>query len=165
MTYLLLTALCFIAAVTVNSVSVYAQKDNKTYDKFRHGLLIHTLVITPFWAFFIAMVGGLNQAVNIVIPSIPGIGLVLIIVAASMLGLSIKEVGAQALVNGNFFSKKTTVHSKSGIYKFLRDPIYDGYFVMFIGYGLFYANAAFFVLATLSFLGLNVIESHIEKIA
>jgi protein-S-isoprenylcysteine O-methyltransferase Ste14 len=83
------------------------------------------------------------------------------VVAVLLVAASIKTIGLQALTNGNFFGKAKV--TKSNIYRYLNNPIYDGYFLLFIALGLLYGNAVFYVLALQSFIGLNLIETYFER--
>jgi protein-S-isoprenylcysteine O-methyltransferase Ste14 len=164
MTYFTLTLLSVILAITVNSVSVYLQKHRRVYDKFDNGLMVHSIVITPCWVIFALLLSELNQVYEIDIPEYPVAGYLLIGIAICLFVASIRQIGSGALINANFFQKQETKPVKSGVYKYLKNPIYDSYFLVFIGLGLALSNATFFIIAGISFIGLNIIESKIERI-
>lgn len=164
MGYLLLTSLILVLAIAVNSTSVYFQKDRRFYDRFDSGLLVHGLVITPLWLVFALLLAELNQTFGIDMPEYPIVGYLLIVVALSLFVMSIKQVGSSALVNANFFQKSKVKPISTGVYKFLKNPIYDSYFLLFIGLGFALSNAAFFIIAGISYIGLNIIESKVERI-
>jgi len=164
MVYLILTTLSLILAVAVNSTSVYLQKHKLFYDKFERGLLVHGLTITPFWVLFALLLSGLNGTYKIDIPEYLGVGYLSVIIAIGLFVVSIRQLGLGALVNANFFKKNSIKPVSLGIYKLFKDPIYDSYFLLFIGLGFAMSNAAFFIIATISFIGLNIIESKVERI-
>jgi len=161
--YLTLTALSLVLAITVNSASVYLHRRWRIYDGFENGLLVHGLVITPFWLTFVLLISGLNQAYGIDMPEYPSVGYLLIVIATSLFVVSIRQIGSGALVNANFFQKSRVKPISTGVYKFLKNPIYDSYSLLFMGLGFALSNAAFFVIAGVSFIGLNIIESKIER--
>lgn len=159
-----MVSLSLVLAVAVNSTSVYRQKHRRTYDRFNNGLLIHILVIMPFWVLFVVLLSGLNQAYSINISKYPTFGYSLIVIAMLLFVTSIRQIGYGALVNANFFQKNIGKPVSKGVYKYLKNPIYDSYLLVFIGLGFVLANAAFFIIAGLSFVGLNIIEGKIERI-
>jgi len=120
-------------------------------------------VITPFWLTFVLLISGLNQAYGIDMPEYPSVGYLLIVIATSLFVVSIRQIGSGALVNANFFQKSRVKPISTGVYKFLKNPIYDSYSLLFMGLGFALSNAAFFVIAGVSFIGLNIIESKIER--
>ena len=164
MTYLLLTVFSFTLAVFVNSMSVYLQRQRHIYDKFENGLLVHILIITPFWLVFALLIGGLDQAYLIDMPKYPALGYLLVIIALALFVASIRQIGSGALVNANFFRKDKTKFINRGVYEYLKNPIYDSYSLLFIGVGFALSNAVFFIIAGFSFVGLNVIESKVERL-
>jgi len=162
MSYFVLTSIIFVLAITVNSLSVFLQKRYRLYDKFHHGWMIHSLIILPFWLLFTILVSQLDShyTAPFDLPILTWLGYGLITMSIVMFTFAIREVGSQALVNGNFFGKGKMVNS--GIYRFLKNPIYDSYMLFFVGLGFSFSNAAFFFLAVISYIGLNAIESRVE---
>ena len=164
MSYFVLTSIIFVLAITVNSLSVFLQKQHSVYDKFHHGWMLHSLIILPFWLLFTILVSQLNRhyIVSFDLPVSTWFGYGLIMMGTVMFTFAVREVGSQALVNGNFFGKGKIVNS--GIYRFLKNPIYDSYVLFFLGLGFSLSNAAFFFFAVMSYIGLNIIESRVEVI-
>lgn len=158
---MLITCFSLLLAVAVNSCSVYLQKQRRIYDKFRHGLLVHGLIILPFWLAFGFLASTLGSNYRLPTIPLPALGYVLTAAAICMFVTAVYSLGPGSLVNSNFF--KATAFTKKGIYKFLRNPIYDSYWLFFLALGFITSNAAFFIIAGLSFIGLNVIESRIER--
>jgi protein-S-isoprenylcysteine O-methyltransferase Ste14 len=159
---MLITVLSLLLAVAVNSCSVYMQKQRRVYDKFRHGLLLHALIILPFWLLFGFLVGALDKHYRLQTISLPVLGYGLAALAACIFISAVYVLGPGSLINSNFFKPRPFTHD--GIYKYLKDPTYDSYWLLFLALGFITSNGAFFVIAGLSFIGLNVIESRIEKI-
>ncbi len=162
MRYLMLTITAFILAITVNSTSVYLQKQWGIYKRFKHGMYVHGLVITPAWVLFILLLSGLNRHYTINIPHTGVAGPLLVLVAIVLFVAAISKIGSQALLNGNFFKKVKIVNT--GVYRYVKNPIYDSYALLFTGLGLTLHNGSFLIIAATSLLGLNVVESKIEQI-
>lgn len=91
----------------------------------------------------------------------PIIGYAFIALAILMFGLAIREIGWSSLFNSNWFGREKISHSR--IFKLLENPIYDSYILIFIGAALAGGNAAYFVIALQSYVGLNIIEGKVEK--
>jgi len=139
MAYFILTCLVFALAITINSVSVYLQKRHVFYGRWGKGWLAHSLLITPAWATFIFLVSQLH--IHYLIPSahIALAGYFLLAMGLVIFMAAIYEIGPQALVNGNLFGKGRLSHN--GIYRFLKNPIYDSYIMAFVVIGVIAAAA------------------------
>lgn len=160
MFYLLITCLVFAVAIAVNSASVYIQKHHHFYDQYSHGWLWHSLVIIPAWALFIYLSEQLNNHTRLAFTSIKWLGLILLVAAISLFIFALRQIGTQALTNGNLFSQGKSSHT--GLYRLLRNPIYDSYCLAFVGLGVYYGNWSYLVLAAECYIGLNLIEANIE---
>ncbi|WP_343602214.1 methyltransferase [Mycobacterium sp.] len=163
MGYLLLTCVMFALAIGVNSGSVFVQKRFEFYNR-RHinGWLLHSLVILPCWAIFVYLLVNLNSHYLLRFPAVPVVGYIFFALATLLFGLAIREIGWQSLANGNWFGRGKMAHV--GIFKFLKNPIYDSYLLAFIGVALTRGNAAYLVIALESYIGLNVIETRLEQV-
>lgn len=159
--YLLLTLASFYLAVAVNSTSVYLQKTKRIYDRSRHGLVIHATIISVFWLIFVAFLSQLNLYSSIVLPLWPIVGYGLAASADILFAVSISAIGSGSLINANFFHDAKVV--SSSIYRYLKNPIYDSYALFFVALGFLYGNGSYIVIAVASFIGLNIIESNIER--
>ncbi|MBI2588910.1 hypothetical protein HYW35_01740 [Candidatus Saccharibacteria bacterium] len=160
MIYFILTCLVFALAVAINSVSVYAQRRYKYYNRWQNGWLIHSAVIVPAWIAFIYLFVSLNGHYGINFYLLPIVGYVLLLMAFGVFMMALHEIGVQSLTNGNLFGRGKISHK--GIYKILKDPIYDSYLLWFIGMSFVYGNAAYLILMLESYIGLNLIESRVE---
>lgn len=159
---MLITAFSLLLAVAVNSCSVYMQRHRGIYDRFRHGLLLHAIVILPFWLLFGFLVSTLDRHCRLQTVSLPILGYLLMALATSIFIAAIYVLGPGSLINSNFF--KAGRATSKGIYKYLKDPMYHSYWLFFLALGFISSNAAFFIVAGLSFVGLNIIESATERI-
>ncbi|WP_407684860.1 methyltransferase [Mycobacterium sp. HUMS_1102779] len=147
----------------MNSASVFAQKRFRIYNRWqKNGWLVHGLVILPFWIIAIYRVLRLNSHYLLRFPAMPVVGYTFFALATLIFALAIREIGWPSLLNGNWFGRGKISHAR--IFNLLRNPIYDSYVLVFIGAALNSGNAAYFVIALQSYVGLNIIESRIEKI-
>ena len=158
--YLLITLVSFCLAVAINSTSVYLQKTRRIYDRSNHGLLLHATLISVFWLIFVGFLSQLNLHSSIATPSWPIISYGLVIGAAMLFAISIRALGSGALINANFFQNSKVV--SSSVYRYIKNPIYDSYLLLFLALGMIYGNAAYLLVALTSFIGLNIIESKVE---
>lgn len=162
MSYMLITSFSLLLAVGVNSCSVYMQRHRRIYDKFRHGMLLHALIILPFWLLFGFLLSTLDKHYKLQTISLPMLGYLLVVLATSIFIAAVYVLGPGSLINSNFFEAGHA--TKKGIYKYLKHPMYDSYWLLFLALGFITSNAAFFIIAGVSFIGLNIIESRIERI-
>jgi len=162
MGYMVLTCVVFALATAVNSASVYIQKRYRLYSQRRYGWLLHSLVILPLWALFVYLLLSLNAAYTINFHAVPITGYLCFVLALLIFGIAIHQLGWQSLLNGNWFGQGQLSHG--GIFRVLKNPIYDSYLLGFIGASLTTGNAAYLIIAIESYIGLNLIESHIEQI-
>jgi protein-S-isoprenylcysteine O-methyltransferase Ste14 len=162
MSYMLITSVSLLLAAAVNSCSVYLQSHHRIYERFRHGLLLHTLIILPFWLLFGLLLSMLDKHYRLQTISLPILGYLLAVLAVSIFVAAVYVLGPGSLININLFNARRA--TRKGIYKYFKDPIYDSYWLLFLALGFVTSNAAFFIISGLSFISLNIIESAIERI-
>lgn len=160
--YFLLTCMVLAIAVGINSTSVYAQKRFRFYDRHKNGWLWHSLTILPAWVVFVYLLINVNSHYELRFDSLPTIGYVLYTLAILFFGLAMHKIGWKSLLNGNWFGRGKV--ARSGIFKYLKNPIYDSYFLAFAGAAFASSNAAYFIIALESYIGLNVIQSRVEQL-
>ncbi|KAA8957721.1 MAG: hypothetical protein F6Q13_16130 [Mycobacterium sp.] len=163
MGYFLLTCVIFALAIGINTGSVFAQKRFGFYNRWhKNGWLLHSLVILPFWTIAIYLLLNLDSHYLLYFPAMPLTGYTFLALATLVFGLAIREIGWPSLLNGNWFGRGTISHAR--IFMLLENPIYDSYILAFVGAALTGGNAAYFLIALQSYIGLNIIESRVEKI-
>lgn len=163
MRYLLLTCVMFALAIGINTGSVFAQKRFGFYTRWhKNGWRLHSVVILPFWTLAIYLLLNVDRHYLLRFPAMPVIGYAFFALATLVFGLAIREIGWSAVLNGNWFGRGKISHAR--IFTVLENPIYDSYILAFIGAALMDGNAAYFVIALQSYIGLNIIESRVEKI-
>ena len=87
-----------------------------------------------------------------------------LLVTAGLLWLAaFRELGGATVANGNFFGKGRQTPAAGGIFRLLKNPMYDSYALALIGLGLRRANAVYLLLAGESLLLLNQIEARVEN--
>lgn len=149
-------------AVVVNSLSLYLQKKHGVYNRFKSfGMAIHAVVILPLWGVFIVLLCTLKHVDQLSVSWGFNIsGAVIMALAVILFVVALKEIGSNALVNGDIFlSKKRT---RAGIYKYLKNPIYDSYTLLLFGAAFVYQNYGYLVLAALSIPLLHLFEVKAE---
>lgn len=162
MRYLLLTCAMFALAIGINSGSVFAQRRFAFYNRWNnYGWLVHILTILPFWVIFIYLLINLNSYYLLQFRAVPIVGYIFSALATLLFSLAIREIGWQSLLNGNWFGRGRI--ARVGIFRFLKDPMYDSYLLGFIGAALVGGNAAYFIIALESYIGLNIIEGRVEQ--
>lgn len=163
---LYIACVVLVAAVTVNSISVYMQKRYNLYTRRFGGKdqMIHSLVILPFWIVFVVLASQLhdNQLLHYEFINLLIVGTLFVTVAVALFIGAMKTIGTGALVNANFFRPQKKV--SSGVYRYFKNPIYDSYAILLFGLGLIYSNWGYIVLSALVWLLLICIESRVEKV-
>ncbi|MBS4728293.1 hypothetical protein MSM1_08030 [Mycobacterium sp. SM1] len=140
-----------------------AQRRFGFYNRWRNSSwLLHSLAILPFWSSSIYLLVNLNRHYLLRFQGVPLIGYTFFSLAILLFVLAIREIGWQSLFNGNWFGRGRISHA--GVFKFVKNPIYDSYLLAFIGAGLAGGNTAYFVIALESYVGLNIIEAKVEHI-
>lgn len=157
-----MAAIALVKAIGVNSLLVYLQKTRHIYKPLKHGWRVHKIVISFFWGLFIASCFRIPMSDWRFEESYELFGGFCIILAGIVFTLAIREIGVQALTNGNFFGKPK--RKLGGIYRILPETIYISYVIGLLGLGLITAQIGFFVLAILAAIGLIGIESRIENV-
>ncbi|GAC1387419.1 MAG: hypothetical protein NVS1B7_1220 [Candidatus Saccharimonadales bacterium] len=150
------------AAIAVNAISVYLQKSRNFYTKkfADHAWLVHRIIISIFWG--LAVLAGFGLAYS---PwkysktNVP-LGALLMTVAVVLFVLAIKQIGSQALGNGNFFGQK--LRNLGGIYRYLKNPIYLSYAVWYVGLTFVTQKKTFLLMALIVIIGLRV-ETYVEQ--
>lgn len=163
---LYITCAVLVAAVAINSLSVYMQKRYKFYTrKFgSKDQTVHSLVILPFWAVFVALVARLhdNQLFHYEFINLWVAGGILVTAATALFIGAIRSIGTGALVNANFFKPQKKV--SEGVYRYFKNPIYDSYAILLFGLGLIYSNWGYVLLSALAWILLIYIETKVEKV-
>lgn len=164
MTYLdIIPIVALILAIAVNTLAVYLQKTRRIYTIFKDkALFIHAVTISVFWGVFLLSLIFAAQSKWRLDDTYPLTGWVLILLAAGIWILAIRQIGSGGLINANFFGRPT--QELTGIYRIVNDPIYVSYSVVLLGYGLITGLVVGFVLSTIMAIGLLGIEAKAEQI-
>jgi protein-S-isoprenylcysteine O-methyltransferase Ste14 len=164
--WLAITAL--VVAIAVNCAAVWAQKRHRFYDRRfgRYAWPAHIALLVLVWGAAIAAI----VALVVVGPEpswplphwvrLPGLAVG--VVATTIFGLAIRQLGAQALFNGNFFGHGRP-YSHAGMYALLADPMYVGYTLSFVALALREADGVYLLLAAVSYVGFKV-EAWFERV-
>jgi len=166
MTYLLLTVGLFALAAGVNTGSVALQQRTGWMTKrFGGGAWwVHLAVVTPGWALFLFFETQLGRHLVWPLPAVLApLGWGLLVVAAVLFAISFLQLGIRRTFNGKFFEAGSPSAVRGLLYRWLRNPMYDSFWISFVGLALSQANAAYLVLAVASYLLLNRLEAGVEN--
>lgn len=94
--------------------------------------------------------------------SVRAVGVVLLIAGLTISTWHRVLLGRARFMGGRCFDRKYDTRVAGGLYRYLRDPIYDGIVLAFLGLALWRGNTDFLLLAFASFLFLNIFMSQIE---
>ena len=166
MTYLLLTIAIFAFAAGVNTGSVaFQQRTRWLTRRFGRGAWwVHMAVVVPGWALFLYVEIKLGRHLVWPLPVVlRPLGWGLFALAAVLFVASFGQLGLRRTFNGYFFDSGSPKLVSGAIYRWLENPMYDGFWISFVGLALIQANAAYLVLAAASYLLLNRCEAKIEN--
>jgi len=157
-----LSAGLFIGAISINSATVYLQKQHNIYYKlFKAGHRAHCIVLTTAWLPFFLSLFWLEFSESNVY-KIPVVGWLLFLMASMLFWLSYTQIGMDGLTNKDIFTNKKK--KLTGVYKYVPGPMYLSYTLLLLGWGLKSGVAGFYVLSIISVIGLQIIEAKIESI-
>lgn len=164
MNALLQITLLFTAVVAINSVAVYAQRRFKLYTKLfgKYDWSAHVILLSVIWtAFLLALI--FIQPPNWKLPSVfRPLGVAAATIGMWMAVVSWARLGTMGTCNGWFFGHGPTKQLKGGVFR-LRNPMYTGFVLLFIGAAFWLENAAYLWLAAISFVLLNLIQARVER--
>jgi protein-S-isoprenylcysteine O-methyltransferase Ste14 len=158
----------FVVAIAVNCVAVHLQKRHRLYDRWfgAHAWTAHIVLLVMVWG--TVVVSLIVLALVGADPSWPWpdwvrpIGLLVSLAATLIFGTAIRRLGVQALFNGNFFGHGRPF-AHTGVYAYLRDPMYLAYTLTFVGLALRLADGVYLLFALVSLVGLMGVEARVER--
>jgi protein-S-isoprenylcysteine O-methyltransferase Ste14 len=161
---LTLLAFAFAAAVNTGSVAIQQRSQLLTRTVGSAAWYFHLGLISPPWIWFLALLRDLEQHVRWPLPDrARPLGSALLAAAGLIWLVAFRQLGPARVANGNFFGRAPTAPVAGGIFRWLRDPMYDAYALAFIGAALRRANAAYLLLAAESLVLLNGCEASVEN--
>ena len=166
MTYLLLTVALFGLAAAINTGSVALQQRTDWLGRRlgRRAWWVHLAVVTPGWAAFLYVQSQLGHHLDWPLPrGLWPLGWALLAVAVGLVAASFLQLGPRRTFNGAFFDSGTADAVSGATYRWLENPMYDGFWLSFVAIALIEANAAYLVLAAASYLLLNRFEARVEN--
>jgi len=164
---LFLTMLTFAVAAGVNTLSVDVQQRHQLLTRIfkRWDWYAHLALILPGWMwFFFFLLHDVGKRARWPLDArLRPAGLFLSGAGTLLSLVSIVQLGPERTLDGYFFGRPDREEVSGGLFHWLRNPMYDGYVLTFVGTALRKANAAYLLLAMESFLLLNVLEARVEN--
>ncbi|MBI4038695.1 hypothetical protein HY384_01935 [Candidatus Daviesbacteria bacterium] len=93
------------------------------------------------------------------------LGFILCLAGSYLTFSSFRKINLKEAMGHRFFSRSQTKWVSSGVYTYFHNPMYDGFFLVFLGLGFLAGIGADFILAGASFLLLNVFLASIESLS
>jgi len=163
---LLLTMLAFAVATGVNTASVEIQQRRQWLTRcFKDwGWYVHLALIAPGYLWFFSLLRGLGSQARWPLPrTLRRLGMPLGLLAAA-LGLgALGQLGPAGALDGYFFGRSKPNRVSGGVFRWLRNPMYDSYVLAFVAAACRKQNAVHLLLAAESFVLLNLIEASVEN--
>lgn len=160
--YDLISILALIATILINSGLVYLQKTRQIYRRFGpQAYLVHSIVVSLVWGGFIITEFLANATTWRFDHTYPVFGLPIMGAALAVFVAALTQIGGNALANGNFFHYP--VRKLSGIYRYIKEPIYWSYAAWFLGLAFVTGMKVFLVYVVITIIGLVWFESWVER--
>ncbi len=166
MSYLILTMGVFALATAINTASIaLQQKCGLPSRLFRKGdWFAHLALVTPAWVWCLVLLRRLGQHVRWPLPEMLHLlGLPVLGAGVILFLFAFRELGFAAAANGYFFGRTPKTPVRSGVFRVLKNPIYDSYAIGLAGVALLSANAVYLLVAAESVLLLNQVEARVEN--
>lgn len=74
-------------------------------------------------------------------------------------------MGPRRTANGDFFTRTPAEPVHGGVYRLLRDPMYDAYALGLVAAALITGRCSYLALAAESLVVLNLVEARVERLA
>lgn len=154
-------------AVVIHGLSAWLQRRFKFYDHLGPmAWNTHQFLIAPAWLLFFTMSSQISRFTVWPMPIYaPEIGWALLAIALFMMVSALKIMDIQVLTNGWLFGVGPRKTHHTGIYKYFKNPFYNGVVLIYVGLAFIGSNAAFLVVAGLLYLLLNHFQARLENIA
>jgi protein-S-isoprenylcysteine O-methyltransferase Ste14 len=153
-------------AAGVNTLSVAWQQEREWLTR-RFGSrawYVHLAIITPIWGLFLLLQGRLGSQVHWPLaPELKPAGVALGTLGVALLLGTSWQLGLTRTFNGYFFGRGRQEPVSGGVFRWLRNPIYDSFLVLFVAEAFGLGNAVYLILAAESFLLLNQLEARVEN--
>jgi len=159
-----MAALACGAGINTASVAIQARHRLLTRWFGDHAWHAHLVLITPAYVWFVLSLICLEHGVRWPLPwRFRGLGAMLIAGAATVWGLAYRQLGPKRTANGYFFGITDEQPVRAGVFKWLRNPMYDSYVAALAGLALLSGNAAYLALAAEAFVAFNIVEARVEN--
>jgi protein-S-isoprenylcysteine O-methyltransferase Ste14 len=163
---LLITMGAFALAAGVNTASVAVQQRFSLLTRRfgRRGWYVHLAIVIPPWTGFLILLPGLGRCVRWPLPRhLRLLGAPLLVIAAILWLLAFGQLGPTRTGNGNVFGRGSQEPVRGGIFRVLRNPMYDSYVLAFIGAAFRSLNGVYLLLAGEAYILCHQLEARVEN--
>lgn len=163
---LVTTMAVFALAAGVNTASVWAERRCRLLSRLfgKRAFAAHVALISPPWAVAVAMIASTGGSTRLRLPHpLRPLGWCLCALAAVVWVDAFRRMGPRRTANGDFFDRDAPEPVLTGVYRLLRNPMYDAYALGLAAAALATGSPAYLPLAAESFLLLNLVEARIER--
>lgn len=164
MNALLQMTLLFVVVVAINSVAVYTQRQRKLYTRLfgRYDWHAHVILLLVIWLVFLLALIFIKLPIWQLPSTLHPVGIVIAVLGMWAVAGSWLRLGTSGTCNGWFFGRGPTKQLVGGVFR-LRNPMYSGFVLLFVGTAFWLENAAYLWLAVVSFVLLNLIQARVER--
>ena len=162
----LLITFVFAIAAGVNTLSVALQQERHWFTRHfgEQAWYVHLVITTPIWGLFLVLQGRLGSQVHwSLAPELELAGMALAAVGVALLLATLWQLGLTRTFNGYFFGRGRKEPVSGGVFRWLRNPMYDSFWILFVAEAFWLGHAIYLVLAAESFILLNQIEARVEN--
>jgi protein-S-isoprenylcysteine O-methyltransferase Ste14 len=163
---LVLAMLAFAGATAVNTASVAVQQRCRLLTRCfgPRGWYVHLALTIPAWLGFLGLLPRLSRAVRWPLPArLRPFGALLLAGSALLWLLAYRELGGARTGNGPWFGHGSAEPVSGGVFRILRNPMYDSYALAFAGAAFYRCNAVYLLLAAESVALFQGLEAHVEN--
>ena len=164
--YVVVTLVSFALAAGVNTGSVALQQRTSWFTRRfgSRGWYVHLAIIAPGWLLFLTLQAQLGRETHWPLPLwLRPAGAAVVLAGLALVADASARLGLAGTLNGYFFGRGPKAPVRSGTFRWLANPMYDGFFLLFVGTALLLHNAVYLALAAESVLLLNLLEGSIEN--
>lgn len=165
MSNIAIASLVFALAAGLTSAGVYVQKRHRLYTRLfgQRAWAAHVILLAIVWPTLVVLLAVLSFPVWVLPDWLSSLGAGVLATGIVLFIVSAQQLGWADTLNGRFFGKGKRQAVRSGLYAFLKDPMYDSFILILVGVACLTANGVYLLFAAESFVFLNLIETRVER--